>query len=151
MSLHPDFRDLLAEFGRADARYLLVGGYAIGFHSRPRFTKDIDILIGEEPANVSRVVEAMASFGAPAHLLDELRALAPNEILYLGSPPTRVDLFKRIPGVEFEAAYARRVQTDWDGVPVSVIGLDDLIAAKRAIGREQDLLDVKELEKSRQR
>lgn len=151
MSLHPDFKDLLAEFARADARYLLVGGYAVGFHSRPRFTKDIDILIGEDEANLGRVREALERFGMPLHLLDELKALAPNEILYLGAPPTRVDLFKRIPGVEFERAYDRRVQTDWDGVPVTVIGLDDLIAAKKAVARDQDLLDVKELERARRK
>ena len=38
MSLHPDFKDLLSAFDDADVQYLLVGGYAVAFHSRPRFT-----------------------------------------------------------------------------------------------------------------
>lgn len=151
MGLSADFRDLLGELASAEAHYLLVGGYAVGFHSRPRFTKDIDIWIGEDPENLERVYQALASFGTPEHLLETLRTLAPDEILYMGSPPARVDVFKRIPGVTFDAAFRRRVRTEWDGVPVLVIGIDDLIAAKRAVGREQDLLDVKELEQSKDR
>jgi len=41
MGPNPDFRDLLFELNAADARYLIVGGYAVAFHGRPRFTKDL--------------------------------------------------------------------------------------------------------------
>lgn len=36
-----DFRDLLAAFGARDVRFLIVGAYAVTFHARPRFTKDL--------------------------------------------------------------------------------------------------------------
>jgi len=47
--LHPDFRDLLAV--RADERveYLVIGGYAVAFHAKPRFTKDIDLWVRDSP------------------------------------------------------------------------------------------------------
>jgi len=151
MSLHPDFKDLLSAFDDADVQYLLVGGYAVAFHSRPRFTKDIDLWIAGSRENVEKVHAALARFGAPTEVLDELGRLGPEDILYLGHPPVRVDIFKQIPGVEFEAAYRRRVESEWDGVRVKVIALDDLIAAKRASAREQDRLDVGELERTRQR
>jgi predicted nucleotidyltransferase len=51
--------------------------------------------------------------------------------------------------VAFAEAYARRETVDWDGVPVSVIGFDDLIASKRAAGRERDMRDLKLLESAR--
>ena len=44
--LHPDFRDLLAAFAAHEVDYLVVGGYAVGFHARPRFTKDINQSVG---------------------------------------------------------------------------------------------------------
>ncbi len=39
MPLHPDFRDLVAVFAAHEVDYLTVGGYAVGFHARPRFTR----------------------------------------------------------------------------------------------------------------
>jgi len=53
---------------------------------------------------------------------------------------------KTIPGIEFEAAWPRRVVVDVEGIPVPFIGRDDLIVNKRATGRAQDLRDVKAIE-----
>ena len=44
MDLHPDFRDLLAEFVRCAVRFAILGGYAVGHHAKPRATKDLDLL-----------------------------------------------------------------------------------------------------------
>ena len=40
MDLHPDFKDLLAEFARFEVKYALLGGYAVGYHAKPRATKE---------------------------------------------------------------------------------------------------------------
>jgi hypothetical protein len=64
----------------------------------------------------------------------------------MGAPPVRVDVVKGIPGLSFAEAWPGHVDAILDGVPVSVIGLDDLILAKRASKRPQDLLDVEALE-----
>lgn len=45
MDLHPDFNDLLAEFVRYGVRFVLLGGYAVGVHAKPRATKDLDLLV----------------------------------------------------------------------------------------------------------
>jgi len=39
MSLHPDIRDFLSVLEAESAEYLIIGGYAVAFHARPRFTK----------------------------------------------------------------------------------------------------------------
>jgi hypothetical protein len=44
MDLHPDFKDLLAEFARSKVSFALLGGYAVGYHAKPRATKDLDLL-----------------------------------------------------------------------------------------------------------
>ena len=41
------------------ARYLLVDGYAVGFHAEPRFTKDLDLWIEASAANSERVYSAL--------------------------------------------------------------------------------------------
>ncbi len=146
MEIYPDFRDLIGAFAAADVSYLLVGGYAVGFHGRPRFTKDLDLWIEDSEENMHRLTEALARFGAPGNLADELRRADPLDVVWMGRPPTRIDLVKAIPGVTFADAYARRKTFAWHDVSVAVIGRDDLIAAKRASGRAQDLVDVELLE-----
>jgi hypothetical protein len=71
MALHPDFVDLLAAFAEEKVKYLIIGGYAVAFHGRPRFTKDIDLWIGVDPENLTRAAQALALFGAPQPLVSE--------------------------------------------------------------------------------
>jgi len=44
--------------------------------------------------------------------------------------------------MEFEVAWQRREEVDFDGLLVKFISRSDLIAAKKASGRPQDLIDV---------
>ncbi|MAE72216.1 MAG: hypothetical protein CME06_17315 [Gemmatimonadetes bacterium] len=147
MALQADFRDLLEVFDEEGVEYLLIGGYAVAFHARPRMTKDLDLWIAASATNRSRVERALVRFGAPSKIIETFRGAAIDEIVYIGSPPVRVDLLQQIPGIEFEEAYGRRLAGQWEGVPVSVISREDLIRAKRAAGRPQDLLDAEILEK----
>ena len=147
MDLHPDFRDFLAVLASEAVEYVVVGGYAVSFHTRPRFTKDIDILVGATVENRNRLRACMQAFGAPDAVQQAVLTATPDDILWFGAPPNRVDILFGIPGVTFDEVYPRRVTTTWDGVPVSLLGAEDLIAAKKAAGREQDLLDVKALER----
>lgn len=147
MDLLPDFKDLLSALADSSAEYLVVGGWAVGFHSEPRFTKDLDLFIGTDAANLARVVEAVRRFGAPSTIVEQLASLGVDEFLFLGAPPARVDLLRTIPGVDFSAAMARAMRVDWDGVPATIISREDLIASKRAAGRERDLRDLKKLER----
>lgn len=149
MDLPPDFRDLLEEFARAEVGAVLVGGYAVAFHGRPRATKDIDLLLTGDAANLERAAVALASFGAPRVVVDGVRNLAPTDVVFLGQPPLRVDFLRAVDGVSTDAIASRAVSAVLDGVPVRVISLDDLIANKRAAGRPQDLLDVEYLERVR--
>ncbi len=146
MDLHPDLMDLLGAFSSSNVEYLVVGGWAVSVHCEPRFTKDLDVLIGTQPDNLERAVAALQLFGAPEFIIDQARALAPDEFLFFGVPPARVDLLRSIPGVEFDQAFARRVDVEWGATVVHVIGKEDLIAAKRAAGREKDLRDLRALE-----
>src|SRR5580658_400631 len=146
MDLHPDFRDLLSALAATNAEYLVVGGWAVGYHAEPRFTKDLDVFIGPSNANLDAVASALTQFGAPAAIIDTLRGLGPEEFLFLGAAPVRMDILRRVDGITFADAYARRETVHWDGVPVSVIGFDDLVAAKKAAGRDRDVRDLKLLD-----
>lgn len=151
MDLHPDFRDLLAEFVRAKVDFVIVGGYAVGHHAKPRATKDLDLLVSGRPDNLERVCQALRSFGAPPAIVEAAKALAPSDVLYFGAPPIRVDILRVVDGVDTEAAIERGVGLQLGDLDVKVLALDDLLANKRAAARPQDLADVALLERVRAR
>lgn len=139
---------MLTAFGDARVRYLIVGGHAVGVHARPRTTKDLDLWLDATGENVARACAALRAFGVPEPIVEDLRSASPDEIVWMGRAPARVDLLLAMPGVEFRDAWTRRVDLDLDGLRVHVIGRDDLIANKRAVGRPQDRRDVRAIERA---
>jgi hypothetical protein len=142
---------MLAAFGAARVRYLVVGGHAVGVHARPRTTKDVDLWLDASAENVSRACAALRAFGAPAGIIEDLRTADPSEIVWMGRAPARVDLLLSLPAVDFASAWRRRVEVDVEGVRVHVIGRDDLVANKMAVGRPQDRRDVRAIERAKSR
>lgn len=147
-AINQDFSDLFAELSAAGARYLLVGGYAIAIHARPRYTKDLDLWIEPSAENAALVYEALGRFGAPLQhfSLDDLQR--PDMVIQLGLPPSRIDLVTSIDGVTFEEAWPARTESRYGDNVIQVIGLVHLIQNKRASGRAQDRADVELLEQS---
>lgn len=92
MDLHPDLIDPLTEFANFGVEYLVVGGWAVGVHAEPRYTKDLDLLIGTSPENLERTVTALKAYGAPPTLVDEVRNMTPEEFVFFGVPPARASL-----------------------------------------------------------
>jgi hypothetical protein len=150
MPLNPDFSDLFAALNGADARYLLVGGYAVAFHAEPRFTKDLDIWVEPSPANAARVFRALTIFGAPLSEVTEADFGAPGIVFQIGLPPNRIDVVTTADGVEFAEAWQARAQSRYGAQPINIISRQHLIDNKRAMGRPQDLLDVALLERHAQ-
>jgi hypothetical protein len=147
--LPPDFLDLLTALNAAEARYLLVGGHAVGFHGVPRATKDVDLWIDASEENAARVMNALRAFGAPLGDLTEQDLAGPGRGFRMGAPPFRIEILTEISGVSFHEAWPRRQRTEVDGIALSVIGRIDLLANKRAAARTRDLADVEALERQK--
>src|SRR5271165_6092902 len=96
-----DLVAMLSAFAEERVRYLVVGGHAVGVHARPRATKDLDVWLDATRENVARACAALRVFGAPSHIIEDLRGAAPSEIVWMGRAPARVDLLLSIPAVEF--------------------------------------------------
>lgn len=142
-----DFEDLLELLDRHGARYLIVGGLAFIYHAKPRYTKDMDLWIDAEPANVDRVNHALADFGSP-HLLDTGN---PDEILQLGAPPNRIDLIRSVIDLDFDAVWSRRIEGRYGRAKANWIDLDSLIAIKSRIDHPRHQEDVRILKLIRDR
>jgi len=146
MELDPDFSEFIASLHAHDARFLIVGGYAVALHGHPRYTADLHVWLLVDEANAGAVLAALDDFGFGEVGLTLEDFTAPDRVVQLGYPPLRIDLLTSIDGVDFEESYARRVEVDLGGVMVPFISLTDLRRNKQASGRAQDLADIAALE-----
>jgi predicted nucleotidyltransferase len=142
MFVNSDFSDLLKFFNDNSVRYLVIGGYAYIQYAEPRYTKDLDLWISTDAMNARAVYDALRVFGAPLAGLTEDDFAEEGYFYQMGVSPIRVDILMGIPGLEFEEAWERRLEVDFDGLLVYFISKEDLITTKRASGRPQDLLDA---------
>jgi predicted nucleotidyltransferase len=143
MTLPEDLKQLLLAFNAHGVEYLVVGGWAVGFYSEPRSTKDIDLFIRSEIKNSEAVFRALAEFGAPiAGLTPADFRDDPSSVFQLGNSPARADILQSIDGVNFDEAWQNRVELSLEGVAVHVISVGHLIQNKLKSGRLSDLADV---------
>jgi len=146
-----DYTELLSILNAHRVKYLVVGAYAVAIHAQPRATKGLDILVKADPENAKAVFAALAEFGAPLRRLAPADFAEPGPLFRIGREPVGVDILTSIPGVEFDAAWSRRVEDVFDeetNLRANFISREDLLAAKRAAGRRQDLADVESIEKA---
>ena len=144
-----DFNELLLEFNAHNVEYLVVGAHALAVYGHVRATKDLDVWIRSDSENGRRVLDAIASFGAPLGDLTINDFIQPGTVFQIGVPPLRIDVLTAIDGVKFADAWPDRFETTFGKVPVFIISRHHLIANKRATGRLQDLADAERLEQTR--
>lgn len=142
--MFPDFVEFIASLNARRVRYLIVGGYAVAFHARPRATKDIDVLIDRSAPNARRARTAIIEFlGAEAPEITIAKLTNPRTVLVLGRSPVRIDVLTELEGLPFRAAWGRRVEATFGPERAPYIGLEDLVHVKELAGRAVDLEDVR--------
>ena len=149
MSVNQDFKDLFKAFNAEGAKYLVVGAYAVTFHAEPRYTKDLDVWVEPTVENARKIWAALTAFGAP--LVDvSVEDFADQDMVYqIGIEPNRIDILMGVTGLDFPSAWEKRVSSRYGDQPISVLSKEDLIVSKKAAGRQQDLLDVDNLQKKK--
>ncbi len=137
-----DFREFLKSLNEHKVKYLLIGGYAVGYHGYPRATNDIDIWIENSEENANRIVNAVKEFGfTDTKLTPDIFKIKKN-IIRMGRIPMRIEVLIDISGVEFAKCYKNKIAAEIDGIKVDIISLTDLKINKKATGRHKDLADL---------
>lgn len=154
--------DLLRTLHRHGVEFVVIGGFSLAAHSVARATKDLDVVPEPSRANLRRLLTALEELEASPSAFDDFD---PNEILELNLENLalggnwilrtrygRLDVMQYVQGVRNyqrlrEGAVQPRIETIEE--PTLFAGLDDLIAMKTAAGRDQDLIDIDTLERSR--
>lgn len=119
-----DFREFLKLLTAHEARFLVIGGYAVNAFGYVRNTIDLDLWIAADAVNKRRVILAVRDFAfpsAPDDLLD-----TPNTILRMGVPPLRIEVLQSISGVEFDECWGRRELLEAEDLTIPMISLADL-------------------------
>jgi hypothetical protein len=149
VELPNEWLEFLSLLQRHDAKFIIVGAYAMAVHGRPRASQDIDILIEPSAENAQRVARALDEFGYPELAKESVEAFAKTpRMASLGVPPLRIDIMNYIDGVPFARAYAGALHERFGGLDLRFLGLADFVATKKASGRTKDLLDIELLKES---
>ena len=149
MTLDSDFVDFIELLNEQDVDYLVVGGYAMAFHGRPRYTGDLDIWIDISEENAAKMMLVLHEFGFSSLPFTKADFLKENIINQLGYPPLRIDILTSVDGVTFAEAKKHFSVIKIDDLPIRFIGLAELIQNKKASGRKQDLVDIETLTKGK--
>lgn len=141
--MNSDFVELLSLFNQYKVRYLVVGGYAVMYHTEPRYTKDIDLYISGEKEDIDRFADAMNAFGFPLTEQNKADFTLPNQMIVIGNPPNRIDFLNDLGGLDFEEVWNKKIMVEANGFHIAYIDLESLIQAKKVAGRPKDKIDLK--------
>lgn len=143
--MHSDFEALLRALSEGGVRFLIVGGYAVMEYTEPRYTKDLDLWIARDTENARAAYQALGEFGAPLLGVTPEDFTEPDVVYQIGVTPVRVDIMTSVTGVEFEDAWAHRLEREVGGLRVAILSAEHLITNKQAVGRPHDRIDVRRL------
>jgi len=135
-------QDVFASFQRHKVRYVVIGGIAAVLHGVPRATFDLDILIDATQKNAQKLLDALMEAKLGTASLITAEELLAHEITIF-QDRVRIDVQTLTPGLEFADAWHNREIMDYQGQEFIVVSKSDLIASKKAAGREVDLEDVR--------
>jgi hypothetical protein len=141
VKVEKDYEELLELFNKNNVKYCIIGAYALAFYARPRYTKDIDILVENSIENARRILNALNEFGFGLLQLSEQDFTESGQIIQLGYEPVRIDL------IDFQQIWENRVTGQFGKQQVFLIGMDDLITSKKISHRRQDQADLEMLQK----
>lgn len=142
MRIEKDYEELLQLLNKHEVRYCIVGAYAVAFYGKPRYTKDMDILVEPSVENGKRIVQALNDFGFGSLDLSEQDFAEEGNIIQLGYEPVRVDIITSIKGVTFDQAWTNKTLGNYGKEKVFFIGLKELIRNKERAARKQDMVDL---------
>ena len=146
--------EMLRRLSDGGVDYVLIGGVAANAHGSAVHTDDLDVFAPLNHENVMAIVRAFSGTNLRWRHRPDLPVITPDNPLlnglknmYLRCDFGQMDVLGELPEVgSYAEVSAASVEIDIRGTRCRVINLDSLIALKRKVGREKDLLVARELE-----
>ncbi|MBL7084954.1 MAG: hypothetical protein ISS43_02460 [Candidatus Omnitrophica bacterium] len=149
MRVEKDYEELLKLFNKNKVRYCIVGAYALAFYGRPRYTKDIDLLVEPDIKNGNKIVKALNEFSFKSLRLSAEDFSKEDKIIQLGYEPLRVDIITSLQGCTFKQIWENKIVGKYGSQKVYFIGINELIKNKRVSERRQDKADLEILRQAK--
>ena len=137
------YDDVLRALAAARVRFVVTGGTAVALHGLPRRVRDLDVVADPAPANLDALLVCAASLGFTATLPLPLQFVV---VMRLFDPDGRELDVNRLYPIAFAELAARAVHVQVGEAGIAIASKADLVAVKRARGRDYDLEDVLLLE-----
>lgn len=148
MEKYQDFKEFIKLLKEKKVEYLIVGGYAVTYHSRDKFTNDMDIWVNNTEDNSFKIFEVLKNFGFGNIDLKREDFLKDDLVLQLGVPPMRIDIMTGIDGLTFVTSFKSKKTGRFKGISrVNYISYSDLAKNKKIIGRPKDKFDLQWMKK----
>ncbi len=136
-------REVAEVFAKYKIEYLFIGKSGAILLGYPATTQDVDLFPKKSEENCRRIVSALKEIGFELSEENENKIISGVDFVQLNQDPFDLDLVFAPDGIEsFEKAKERMIMID--GFPVA--NIRDIIASKKASGREKDLNDMTLLE-----
>ncbi len=149
MKVEKDYEEFLSLLNKHNVKYCIIGAFAVAFYAKPRYTKDLDILIEPSKGNARKILRVLKEFGFGELSIYFEDLTCEGNILQLGYEPLRIDILNKLEGFQFLNIWQNRVTGEYGSEKVCFIGLDDLIKNKKMSDRPSDKIDIELLEKAK--
>jgi hypothetical protein len=139
-----DLARICRSLNAAGARYVLIGGFAVIAHGAARFTKDIDLLVDDDPANVARVKRALGILADNAAAQVRETDVREYSVVRVADE-VLIDLMGRACGLSYADVVRDAEVRTVEGVAIPIASPATLIRTKDTY-RPQDAIDRRFLE-----
>ena len=143
--MHRDFIEFIEILNRNNVEFVIIGGIALAYHGFPRFTGDIDIWIRPSLDNVKKTFNSIEEFFGTRMTTAPEDFLRGHNMISLGEEPVKIEIHVTLDGVTEDEIWNTRTGGKFGDEDVHYIGKETFIKNKKAVGRDQDLVDIKKL------
>lgn len=132
MSFVEVLRRFVPKLEKNDIPYMITGSIAASYYGLTRATQDLDMVISATQAKLRGLIQSLPKEEYYADLGDALDGLRHLSMFNVLDTITgwKIDLIFQKPSSYHEGAFQRRRPATFEGVPTSMIGLEDLILSK---------------------
>jgi hypothetical protein len=147
MNAEPLLNKIAKVFAAHRLEAIMVGNAAAALHGAPVTTLDIDFMFRKTPTNMNKLKAVAREFGAS--ILQPYYPLSGLYRMVNDDEGLQLDFMFRLDGVRsFEGLRARSERVEFGQYALLIASLADVIASKRAAGRNRDLAVLEILEKT---
>ncbi len=146
-----NIRDFIKGSHKHKVRMIMVGGGAVNFHGYQRHSADVDFWLEPVAENFKKLIVVFQEMGYDINdFPEEVKKQQQNISIKFSPSILNIEIITRFSvNRPFAEAFERAVIVNRDGLEWRVLSFEDLITSKIKAGRPKDLLDIQELQRTK--